>query len=331
MIKLSLIIPVFNRPQEVDELLDSLTKQSRKNFDVMIVEDGSAEKCDQIISKYADQLDIKYFFKDNSGPGQSRNYGAERALGDYFIFFDSDVIVPENYIEIVNRELADKPCDAFGGPDAAHPSFTPIQKAINYSMTSFFTTGGIRGASNSMEKFHPRSFNMGISRQVYETTKGFSEMRFGEDIDFSLRIMAAGFSTRLFKDAFVFHKRRNNFRTFYKQVNNSGVARINLFKRHPGSLKLVHLLPAIFVLGEIFLILMALFFSAWFLLPLGALALLIFIDASLRNSNIRVGAISVIASFEQLMAYGLGFIKATWKRIILGQDEFHNFKKNFYK
>ena len=331
MLKLSLIVPVFNRPQEVDELLESLVEQSQKNFEVVIVEDGSKEKCEHIVENYQDRLDLHYYFKDNSGPGQSRNYGAERASGDYFIFFDSDVIVPSDYIEIVNRELEEKPVDAFGGPDAAHPSFTPIQKAINYSMTSFFTTGGIRGSKNSMEKFHPRSFNMGISRKVFEVTNGFSEMRFGEDIDFSLRIMEANFSTRLFRDAFVFHKRRNNFRTFYKQVNNSGVARINLFKRHPESLKLVHLLPAIFVLGEIFLIVMAIAFSAWFLAPLGLLAILIFFDSTFRNKSLHVGLVSVIASFEQLTAYGFGFLKATWKRIILGHDEFHNFKKNFYK
>lgn len=331
MIKLSLIIPVFNRPQEIDELLQSLTTQSAKNFEVVIVEDGSTEKCDHIISKYSGELDIKYFFKNNSGPGQSRNYGAERAVGEYFIFFDSDVIVPETYIEIVNAELNSDYVDAFGGPDAAHPSFSPIQKAINYSMTSFFTTGGIRGAKNSMEKFHPRSFNMGISRKVFDVTKGFSTMRFGEDIDFSLRIMEEGFSTRLFNNAFVYHKRRNNFRTFYKQVNNSGVARINLFRRHPQSLKPVHLLPAIFVLGEVFLILMSIFFTTWFLLPLGVLAISMFADSSIKNKSIKVGLLSVVTSFEQLTAYGLGFLKATWKRIIMGKDEFHNFKKNFYK
>ncbi|MEA3443558.1 MAG: glycosyltransferase [Bacteroidota bacterium] len=329
--KLSLIIPVFNRPQEIDELLQSLTTQSAKNFEVVIVEDGSTEKCDHIISKYSGELDIKYFFKNNSGPGQSRNYGAERAVGEYFIFFDSDVIVPETYIEIVNAELNSDYVDAFGGPDAAHPSFSPIQKAINYSMTSFFTTGGIRGAKNSMEKFHPRSFNMGISRKVFDVTKGFSTMRFGEDIDFSLRIMKEGFSTRLFNNAFVYHKRRNNFRTFYKQVNNSGVARINLFRRHPQSLKPVHLLPAIFVLGEVFLILMSIFFTTWFLLPLGVLAISMFADSSIKNKSIKVGLLSVVTSFEQLTAYGLGFLKATWKRIIMGKDEFHNFKKNFYK
>jgi len=322
---------VFDRPQEVDELLDSLTKQTEQNFEIVIVEDGSVEKCESIVSKYSDRLDIKYFYKENSGPGQSRNYGSERADGDYFIFFDSDIIVPKNYIAIINKELSENPVDAFGGPDAAHPSFTPIQKAINYSMTSFFTTGGIRGAKETMEKFHPRSFNMGISRKVFEVTKGFSAMRFGEDIDFSLRIMEANFSTRLFKDAFVYHKRRNNFRTFYKQVNNSGVARINLFKRHPESLKLVHMLPAIFVLGETFLIMMAIFFTPWFLMPLAVLAILMFFDSSIRNKSIKVGAISVLTSFEQLTAYGIGFLKATWKRIILGQDEFHNFKKNFYK
>ncbi len=331
MIKLSLIVPVFNRPQEVDELLESLSKQSKTNFEVIIVEDGSIDKCDGIVSKYSSTLNIKYFYKENSGPGQSRNFGAQKADGDYFIFFDSDVIVPGNYIDIVNEELNKQYVDAFGGPDAAHPSFSPIQKAINYSMTSFFTTGGIRGSKSSVEKFHPRSFNMGISRKVFEVTGGFSAMRFGEDIDFSLRIMEAEFSTALFNDAFVYHKRRNTLRSFFKQVNNSGVARINLFKRHPESLKLVHLLPAIFLLGELFCILMALFFSIWFLFPLGIFALLVLIDASIRNRSLMVGLLSVVTSFEQLTAYGLGFIKATWKRIILGQDEFHNFKKNFYK
>ena len=331
MLKLSLIVPVYNRPQEVDELLESLVEQTEKNFEVILVEDGSVEKCDTVIEKYTKALDIQYFFKENSGPGQSRNYGAERATGDYFIFFDSDVIVPKDYVKVVNQELGTNPVDAFGGPDAAHPSFTLMQKAINYSMTSLFTTGGIRGANNSMEKFHPRSFNMGISRQVFETTKGFSAMRFGEDIDFSLRIMEAGFSTRLFRDAFVYHKRRNNLRTFYKQVNNSGVARINLFKRHPDSMKLVHLLPAIFTMGELFLILMAIFFTPWFLVPLFIYALLVFFDATVRNKCIRVGILAIITSFEQLTAYGFGFLKATWKRLILGQDEFHNFRKNFYK
>lgn len=153
--KYSIIIPVFNRPDEVDELLESLCQQTVKDFEVLIVEDGSQHDCKAVIGKYTDRLDIKYFMKANSGPGQSRNYGAERAQGDYLIILDSDVVLPDDYLQAVNQELTQNPTAAFGGPDASHPSFTPVQKAISYSMTSFFTTGGIRGGRRSSTSFIP--------------------------------------------------------------------------------------------------------------------------------------------------------------------------------
>lgn len=330
MIKFSVIIPVYNRPDELKELLESLKNQSYKNFEIIVVEDGSSLKSDSIVEGYQKDLDIKYFFKPNSGPGQSRNYGSERATGEYHVFFDSDCIIPKQYFEVVNSRLEKEKVDAYGGPDMAHPDFTPIQKSINYSMTSFFTTGGIRGGMKDEKKFHPRSFNMGFTKEVFEKTQGFSKMRFGEDVDMSLRIIEQGFSTTLIKDAAVYHKRRVDFRKFFKQVYNSGIARINLYKRHPQSLKLVHFLPATFLLGTIFLLLMSLL-SLYFLIPLGIFIVVIFLDSLRLNKNLKVAFLSIIASFIQLSAYGMGFIKSFYKRLILGQDEFHAYKKNFYK
>lgn len=330
-ISLSLIIPVFNRPAEVEELLESLTTQSCKNFEVIVVEDGSQHKCDTIVERYKSQLEIKYFYKDNSGPGQSRNYGFERASGNYGVFLDSDCILPPQYVEVVYNSLTQNYTDAWGGPDRAHKSFTNIQKAINYAMTSFFTTGGIRGGGEKMDKFYPRSFNMGYSKEVFEKTKGFSKMRFGEDIDMSIRIIESGFKTKLIKDAFVFHKRRTNLRQFFKQIHNSGIARINLYKKHPQSLKAVHALPALFTLSCPLLLVLALIFSLLFLIPLALYILILFVDAAIRNKSLWIGCLAIVAGFIQLWGYGAGFMIAFWKRIVLGKDEFSAFKNTFYK
>ena len=347
----SIIVPVFNRPDEVRVLLDSLTKQTLKDFEVIIVEDGSTITCKDVCDQFADILALHYYYKDNSGPGQSRNYGAERAQGEWLIVLDSDVVLPEGYLQAVNSSLStlhsSPKIDAWGGPDAAHPDFTPIQKAISYSMTSFFTTGGIRGGKGKkLDKFFPRSFNMGVRREIYAELGGFSKMRFGEDIDFSYRIVEAGHQTQLLPSAWVWHKRRTDFRKFFRQVFNSGIARINLTKRHPGTLKLVHLLPAVFTLGVIGLILtsavgrLLMYYVSndqwrWLCLlpwvPIMLYSLVIFIDSSIKNRSAHVGMLSVPAAFVQLMGYGLGFIKAWWKRCILKEDEFTAFEKNFYK
>lgn len=338
--KYSIIIPVYNRPDEADELLQSLTQQTVKDFEVIIVEDGSSIPCKHIADKYADVLDVKYFLKENGGPGPARNFGVSHAQGDYVLILDSDCVIPQGYLAAVEAELKANPCDAFGGPDAAHDSFTPVQKAISYSMTSFFTTGGIRGGKKkgAMDKFYPRSFNMGVKRSVYNKLNGFSKMRFGEDIDFSYRIVEAGHPSRLFPEAWVWHKRRTDFRKFFKQVFNSGIARINLEKRHPGTMKLVHMLPMVFTVGVIGLVLLAIIAAifipeyCWIpLLPLLLYALLIFIDSSKQNKSLKVGILSVPAAFVQLMGYGLGFIKAWWLRCVQGKDEFTAFEKNFYK
>lgn len=326
----SVIVPVYNRPEEVDELLQSLTTQHFKDFEVIVVEDGSTIPCKDIVERYASRLNVLYFVKENSGPGQTRNYGAQRSRGEYLIILDSDVILPENYLNAVEQELNANPADAFGGPDRAHPSFTCMQKAINYSMTSFFTTGGIRGGKKKMDKFYPRSFNMGIRREVYEKLGGFSRMRFGEDIDFSIRIFKEGYSCRLFPDAWVYHKRRTDLKKFFKQVYNSGIARINLYKKYPESLKIVHLLPAVFTLGVALLLLLSPV-CPFSLVPIAAYALLVAVDSALRNKSLVIGIYSIAASFVQLTGYGTGFLRAWWRRCVCGKGEFEAFRKNFYK
>ena len=311
--KYSIIVPVFNRPDEVDELLESLLHQKETDFEVVIVEDGSKVPCKDVCNKYIDKLDLHYYYKENSGPGQSRNYGAERANGEYLLILDSDVVLPTGYLQAIDEELQRKPADAFGGPDKAHDSFTDTQKAISYSMTSFFTTGGIRGGKKKLDKFYPRSFNMGIRRDVYRELGGFSKMRFGEDIDFSIRIFKAGKRCRLFPEAWVWHKRRTDFRKFWRQVYNSGIARINLYKKYPESLKIVHLLPMVFTLGAIFLTLMnlcgllamvctsaktlgcSLFVLG--ILPLFLYSTIICIDSTKQNHSLKIGFLSIRAAF----------------------------------
>ena len=326
----SIIVPVYNRPDEVDELLESLTHQVFRNFEVVIVEDGSDKRCDEVCNRYKDLLPLRYYYKENSGPGNSRNFGVDYANGDYVIILDSDVVVPPHYLSAIDEELSREQCDFFGGADAAHASFTPVQKAISYSMTSFFTTGGIRGGKKKLDKFYPRSYNMGVRRTAYQALGGFSRMRFGEDIDFSYRLIENGYKSRLFPEAWVWHKRRTDLRKFFRQVYNSGIARINLEKRHPGTMKPVHLLPMLFTLGVLLLLLLSPW-CLWTLTSLLAYALIICIHSSVVNKSLRVGLLSVPAAFTQLTGYGLGFINAWWKRCMLRQDEFQAFEKTFYK
>lgn len=362
--KYSIIVPVYNRPDEVDELLQSLTWQTLRDFEVVLVEDGSQQPCDDVARRYESQLDVRYFAKPNSGPGQTRNYGAERARGEWLIVLDSDCVLPPGYLQAVENELLAHPCEAFGGPDRAHESFTPVQKAINYSMTSFLTTGGIRGGKQKLDRFYPRSFNMGIRRGLYQRLGGFSAMRFGEDIDFSIRIIQSGARCRLFPTAWVWHKRRTDFRKFFRQVHNSGIARINLHKRHPGSLKAVHLLPAVFTIGMVLLLLLSLmgwvflalgvsalcrvgggcatgpmytivgggFLGLIALLPLALYALLVTVHSAVLNRSLWIGLLSIRASFIQLLGYGTGFLRAWWLRCVVGRDEeLQAFRKNFYQ
>lgn len=321
----SIIVPVYNRPDEVADLLKSLEAQTDRGFEIVIVEDGSTIPCldaEQLtdgtlrVSGH-DSLRLLYFRKANEGRSIARNYGMERAGGDFFIFVDSDCILPPEYIESLRRSLSENCVDCFGGPDAAHDSFTPTQKAINYAMTSFLTTGGIRGGKVSMEKFTPRTFNMGFSRNVFEKVGGFREM-FSEDIDMSTRIRLAGFKITLFPDVYVYHKRRGNLRKFWKQVHVFGMSRITLELLYPGSMKLVHWLPAVFTIGASLLLLGSLF-KFWLLIPLALYLLALWIGALMTEKSLKISLLAVAASMVQLVGYGTGFIKAYTLKIILGR------------
>lgn len=325
----SFIIPVYNRPDEVRELLESLTQQGIFDYEVIIVEDGSQISSEPVVEAFRSQLPaLRYIAVPNGGPSKARNRGAREASGEYLLILDSDVVLPPGYLTAVDEYLERYPVDAFGGPDAASDDFTPVQKAINYAMTSPLTTGGIRGGSaDGMEKFKPRSFNLGCRRSVYLQLGGFDEgMRFGEDIDFSLRLLERGYSTALISEAFVYHKRRVDFKKFFKQVHNSGIARIHLETRHPGSTKLVHLLPALFTIASV----IGLF------LQIGRVGLLLLavvfsVDAYHRaGRSLPVALLAPVACFIQLWGYGSGFLRAWWRKYVVRRREFIAFKDNFY-
>jgi len=327
---LSVIIPLYNRPDEVDELLESLALQTEKHFEVLVIEDGSVRDARSVVEKYRDRLDIRYFMKPNEGQGFTRNYGFERARGDYFIIFDSDCLVPPGYMAHVLHRLKTDWLDAYGGPDAAHASFTPVQKAISYAMTSPLTTGGIRGNKKHVGAYHPRSFNMGISRKVWETIGGFLLTRMGEDIEYSIRIQQAGFKTGLIPEAVVYHKRRTDFLRFYKQLHFFGRARINIYNYFPSELKPVHFFPAAFVVFLVVTLLLNLLPVAGYRLPvwqslcnalLAVYILLLFTHALAKTRSLKVAALAVWASIVQLTAYGFGIFQGVWKQIVLKKED----------
>lgn len=312
--EISFVIPVYNRPDETEELLESLSKmKGDKSFEVVIVEDGSSISSEEIVKQFSDRLHISYYFKANSGPGDSRNYGMRKAKGSYFIILDSDCIMPSSYLESVLKSLNEAYIDCFGGPDAAHHSFSNIQKAINFSMTSVLTTGGIRGNKKSVDTFQPRSFNMGISRLAFEATKGFGKIHPGEDPDLSIRLWKKGFKTKLIPEAFVYHKRRISWSKFYKQVNKFGLARPILNKWHPETKKLTYWFPLLFVLGllgALVFVNIGVYYFAYFYL---AYFMSCFLLSFIESKNIIVAGLSIWAIMIQFFGYGYGFLKATIK------------------
>ncbi|WP_340198452.1 glycosyltransferase [Ascidiimonas sp. W6] len=328
---ISLIIPVYNRPEEIDELLQSLSIQTTKRkFEVVIIEDGSTLKSDDIVNQYTSKLNISYFFKENSGPGDSRNYGMQIAKGNYFVILDSDCILPPQYIETVYTSLESNFVDCFGGPDAAHDSFTPLQKAINYAMTSFLTTGGIRGHKRAIDKFQPRSFNMGISKIAFEKTGGFGKIHPGEDPDLTIRIWNNGFNTRLIEDAFVYHKRRISWEKFYQQVHKFGLTRPILNVWHPETQKLTYWFPSFFVFTSFIAISLSFFGVILPLLLLITYFLVTFIDSLIKNKSLYVALLSVPAICVQFFGYGYGFIKSTWNVGVLKRKPEKAFPKLFF-
>lgn len=307
-LQFSIIVPVYNRPQEIDELLESLTKQDfQDDFEVLIIEDGSENSSEEVVKKYTSKLNLNYFYKDNSGAGASRNYGMERASGNYFIILDSDVIVPPQYLSEVKKALEYNYTDAFGGPDASHDSFSNLQKAINYSMTSVLTTGGIRGKKTAVGKFQPRSFNMGISKKAFQKTKGFADYRAGEDIDLTFRLWQNQFKTQLITNAFVYHKRRSTLKQFLKQTYAFGTARPLLNKRYPSSAKITYWFPSLFIIGLFFSIMLAFVNWSIFITLYSLYFVLIFIHSLIVNKNSIVALFSIVTSVTQFLGYGCGF------------------------
>lgn len=327
----SFIIPVYNRPEEIKELLQSMTQlHFPGNFEIVIVEDGSTETCKDIVAAYKDTFDIAYYHKANTGPGDSRNYGMKRAKGNYFLILDSDVILPSNYLKEVDNFLSVNYFDCFGGPDSADESFTPLQKAINYSMTSLLTTGGIRGGKNAVDKFQPRSFNMGLSKQAFEASGGFGRIHPGEDPDLSLRLEKLGFKTTLISNAIVFHKRRIDWKKFYNQVYKFGKVRPILNEWHPGSAKITYWFPSLFILGLLIAIFLFLMGSSFWIIIYLLYLLIIGLDATIKNKSFNIGVAAVVATLIQFWGYGSGFIESFWNIIILKKEPQQAFPELFF-
>lgn len=332
-IKFSIVVPVYNRPDEVDELLESISKQTFTDaFEVVIVEDGSTIPAKEIIEKYQNKLNISYFFKPNSGPGDSRNYGMKRAKGNYFLIFDSDCILPSQYLTEVDTALKKEYYDCFGGPDAAHSSFTNIQKAISYAMTAFLTTGGIRGGKNAVNKFQPRSFNMGISKEAFEKTQGFGQIHPGEDPDLTIRIWKAGYKTTLLPKAYVYHKRRISWEKFQIQVRKFGMVRPILNKWHPKTAKLTYWFPLFFCVGFIIALFTSIIFKFhWFSIAYGVYFVAILLDALRSTKSIKISVLAMLAVCIQFYGYGFGFLKSTIALNVFKQDPEERFPKLFFK
>lgn len=328
---ISIIVAIFNRKEELTELLNSLSEQTDKDFEVIVVDDGSSVDLLPVVEDFQSRLDIQYFKKENSGPGLSRNYGAERAKNEWLVFLDSDVEVETDYIQSIKRNLLKNPTDAFGGADKADEGFSPLQKAISYSMTSVLTTGGIRGSKKSVSKFQPRSFNMGVNRCVFLEVGGFSEMRIGEDPDLSMTLWEKGYTTQFYEDIAVYHKRRTNISKFAKQVYEFGVARPILNQRHPQYTKLTFWFPSLFLLGWLFsCICVFLFGIRIFMSVYIVYFLLIFFHSSFKNRSVYIGGLSVFATMVQMFSYGRGFLESWFKLNILNQPAKEAFPKHFH-
>lgn len=329
----SIIIPVYNRPDEMKELLDSLVVQTYQEFELVVVEDGSTIKSEDLCKSYSDRLNISYYYKENEGPSIGRNYGLANAKGNYFLFFDSDCILPKHYMETIHKELTNSFVDCYGGPDGAMEDFSDFQKAVSYAMTSFFTTGGIRGGKKQVHKFHPRSFNLGFSKAVYENTGGFpvTTMHPGEDMVFAIEVIKRGFETRLINDAYVFHKRRVSFKKFYKQVFGFGKTRYIISRHYPETFKVFFLFPSTFVIGTILAIMAGVLIHRIFAFPVLLYSFLVFADALTKSKSLKIAVKALAASFVQIFAYGLGFIDAVWNHMLMGRDEFGVFGKGFYE
>ncbi len=328
----SFIIPVYNRPDEIEELLSSFKAMATNlNYEIVIVEDGSTATSKKVVEHYSASLNISYFFKENTGPGDSRNYGMQKAKGNYFIILDSDVLLPVNYLNAVNNSLENNYVDCFGGPDGAHASFSNLQKAINFSMTSFITTGGIRGHKAAVGKFQPRSFNMGLSKKAFLASKGFGRIHPGEDPDLSIRLWKLGFKTKLIPEAVVFHKRRISWKKFYQQVYKFGLVRPILNLWHPHTKKITYWFPSLFLLGLAVSLILAIC-KTYLLLQLYLLYFIAaFVLALFDTKQIKVAVMALPAILIQFTGYGTGFLKSTLAVSLLKKAPESYFPKLFFK
>ncbi len=328
----SLIVPVYNRPDEVSELLESLAKQTLRDFEFILVEDGSSLKSDKILESYKDSFPINYIDRENQGPSLARNTGMAEANGDYLLFVDSDCILPPDWMEKIFESLQNNPVDCFGGPDRAADKFNDVQKAISFAMTSFITTGGIRGGAKQMDKFHPRSYNMGISRELYQEMGGFPNTRMhpGEDMVFSIELMKRSYKTALFNDCFLYHKRRSSLKQFFRQVYRFGYTRYIISKVYPDTKKIIFWFPSMFLFGSIFLLFTGSLFHLFYLLPLAFLFILFFSVSWLSNRSIKVALLSILTSLIQLIGYGWGFARSFFNVELRGLDEYGVLKNGFY-
>ncbi|CDF80075.1 glycosyltransferase (GT2) [Formosa agariphila KMM 3901] len=328
----SFIIPVYNRPDEIEELLESfINLKTSLDFEIVIIEDGSNITSEAVVNKFQEQLDITYFYKENTGPGHSRNFGMQHAKGNYFIILDSDCVLPSNYLNEVDASLNSEFVDCFGGPDAADASFTNLQKAINFSMTSFITTGGIRGNKNQVGKFQPRSFNMGLSKKAFQASKGFGTIHPGEDPDLSIRLWGLGFQTKLISDAFVYHKRRISWSKFYKQVHKFGLVRPILNSWHPQTAKITYWFPTVFIFGLLVAIIAFIFQFKWLLMAYVAYFVVAFFLALLQSKSLIVALLAIPAILIQFEGYGYGFIKSYINIQVLKKEAVRVYPELFFK
>jgi len=340
--KYSIIIPCFNRADEVAELLESISqlKFDPAQFEIIISDDGSTDNTKKLVEQNKSKLqcDLIYLTQNNSGPGAARNHAMENANGDFFIFIDSDVTLSADWLFHIDLTLVEKKADAFGGPDSYREDFSPFLKAVNYSMTSFITTGGLRGKKGKkLARFYPRSFNMGLSRELWKKIGGFGSLRHGQDIEFSHRIIESGAQVIFIDQAVVYHKRRTNLRRFYKQVFNWGVARINLYKINKKMLEPLHSIPAVLTFVAVTLLVLSLIFDLIKTIVLwgfsaGILILIYSMIDSIRiYKSIKPALWLPLVMPAQVLGYGFGFIYNAVRRIVLDKDEKVGFKKSYYK
>lgn len=337
----SVIIPTFNRRDEVHDLLISLQKQTfdHQRFEVIIVDDGSTDGTNHLVESMRSSVDfrLRFFQQDHAGPGLARNLGMTQAAGEYFLFIDSDCLADERWLEGLANAIEQEQPLAFGGPDGVLPEFSPLQKAIDYAMTSFLTTGGMRGHTRKrLAKFYPRSYNMGIHRSIFAKLGGMNNLRHGQDLEFSRRIVASGAKVIYIPAAIVYHKRRTSLQKFFRQIFNWGVARINLTKIDQAILEPLHFMPAVGADTFIVLTILAPFCRIcrylWLLSSGAGLLILgvIVIDAYRRYRQVKPALLAPLVALTQVFAYGFGFTAAYIWRIILGKEEFTGFVKRYY-